>query len=353
MPSSVTYWADREAQKQKRVDEVMDPEIKKIEKAIQDTIDSLDEQIKNMYLKYAMDNKMTYADTLKYLTDDERAEFQRDLQYYIDKYHDLDYVAMNMKELQSLSVRARVKRFELFKGHLMMAASDLEHLLNTEARESIEGLYIEGYARQLYELEGRKAGEPSFVTRAFNPNLARTIMETPWSGKNYSDKVWDISEDFEKKLQEKLTQGLIQGKHPNVIAREFRTYGFGKTGAGGLKYRAETLMRTEAAYVIEQSQLNCYKDRDIDKYVFMTAKDRRVCDICEDIDGQTFEVDKAVVGDNYPPLHANCRCTTRAATRYDEDESQFDLPYDEWYAKYVEPRVQKTREEYEKTRKNS
>ena len=82
--TSAEYWAERERQKQERVDEITDEQIEKIRKAIADIIDALDKEIHRIYMKYAVDNKMEYADVLRYLTDDERAEFQRDLKYYIE-----------------------------------------------------------------------------------------------------------------------------------------------------------------------------------------------------------------------------------------------------------------------------
>lgn len=340
--TSAEYWAERERQKQERVDEITDEQIEKIRKAIADTIDALDKEIHRIYMKYAVDNKMEYADVLRYLTDDERAEFQRDLKYYIEKYHDPEYVKKYQKELHSLSVRARVQRIEAFIANIKQHASDLEEMLNRGVREEIESVYTEGYLRTLYDVAGNDIPEPKQVIPAFDPVVVREIMETPWSGKNYSKKVWDLSGNFADKLEEVLTQGLIQGKHPDVIAREFRALGFGKTGKGGTAWRAETLIRTEAANVIEQAQLNCYKELNTKRYVFMTSKDFRVCSVCAELNGKDFPVEDARAGKNYPPMHPICRCTTRAKTRYDdEDESQYDLPYDKWYEKYVQPELDK------------
>ena len=340
--TSAEYWAERERQKQERVDEITDEQVEKIRKAIADAIDSLDKEIHRIYMKYAVDNKMDYWDALRYLTDDERVEFQRDLKYYIEKYHDPEYVKKYQKELHSLSVRARVQRIEAFIANIKQHASDLEEMLNRGVREEIESVYTEGYLRTLYDIAGSARPEPKQIIPAFNPKVVREIMETPWSGKNYSKKVWDLSGNFASKLEEVVTQGLIQGKHPDVIAREFRTLGFGKTGKGGTAWRAEALIRTEAANVIEQAQLNCYSELNTERYVFMTAKDFKVCSICAELNGKDFPIEDARAGKNYPPMHPICRCTTRAKTRYDdEDESQYDLPYDEWYEKYVQPELDK------------
>lgn len=347
--SSKEYWADRERKKQQKVDEITDKEVEKVQKAIDDAIKSLEDEIYRIYAKYAIDNKMSYADTLKYLTNDELKEFQRDLQYYIEKYHDSDYVKKYKKELHSLSVRARVQRIEAFIANIKRHSSDLEEMLNVGTREQISGLYTEGYLRELYELSF--GGDPgsSAIAPAFNAKAVREILETPWSGSDYSSKVWNLSDSFTQKLQETLTQGLIQGQHPDVIARNFRRYGFGKEGKGGLAWRAEALIRTEAANIVEQSQKDAYVDNNVKKYIFMTAKDHKVCDKCAPLNGKEFPVEEAAQGKNYPPMHTNCRCTTKAKTRFDDNPDEFyelfDTDFDAWYKKYVEPELDKIDQE--------
>ena len=352
--NSQEYWEERERQKQQKVDEITDVEVEKVRKAIEDAIDDLNRQIRDIYMKYAVDNNMSYADTLKYLTNAERKEFQKDLQYYLEKYKDSDYVKKNKKELHSLSVRARVQRIEMFIANIKQHASDLEEILNTGTREQISQLYTEGYLRNAYDILGSQEPTTAQVVPAFNARVVREIMETPWSGKNYSKKVWDLSNNFEQKLEEVLTRGLIQGKHPDVIAREFREAGFGKerrnkdgsVRKGGIAWSAEALIRTEAANLIEQAQLNSYTEFNTKRYVFMTSKDYKVCDTCQELEGKDFAVEEAKTSVNYPPMHPICRCTTRAKTRYDdEDESQYDLPYDEWYEKYVQPEIDKIHRE--------
>lgn len=358
---SKNYWEDRERQKQDKIDEVTDKEVKEIREVIDESIKSLEDEIYRIYAKYAIDNKMSYAEALKYLTDDERKEFQKDLQYYIDKYHDSEYVQSHKKELHSLSARARVHRIESLIANIRIHSADLERMLNNQTKEQISNLYTEGYLRELYELSfgddpGGKAIMPAFDTR-----MVREILDTPWSGSNYSDKVWNISESFTQKLKETLTQGLIQGQSPDVMARNFRRCGFGKTGQSGIAGRAETLIRTEATNIIEQAQKQTYIDNDIEEYVYMTAKDHRVCDKCEALNKKPFPVGEAAQGKNYPPMHPRCRCTTRAKTRFDDRTDDFyDMYYNDyetWLEKYVQPELDKidqerrARELYEEAKK--
>ncbi|NCU30375.1 hypothetical protein EOM57_01070 [Candidatus Saccharibacteria bacterium] len=348
--SSAKYWADREAQKQAKVDEVTDEDVEVVRKAIADSIEGLKQSIRDIYRKYAFDNDMDYYTAVQYLTDDERAEFQRDLQYYTEKYKDSEYVKRYKKELHSLSVRARVQRIDTVIAEIKKYASDLEQHLNKETRSKMDDIYMEGYLHSQYEVLEASAPSLSFAN-AFPYQRVQEVLETPWSGKNYSSKVWDVTGAFAETLQSVLMRGLIQGQHPDVIAREFRKAGFGKEERrkdgtikrGGLARRAEDLIRTEAAYVIEQAQLDSYDELNVEEYRYKVSIDGKQCAVCEELNDKYFLVTEAKTGVNYPPMHTSCRCTTKPRTAYDdEDESQYDLPYDEWYAKYVQPEVDKT-----------
>lgn len=347
--TSEEYWEEREAQKQKKVDEITDKDVEEVDEILNRAIKGLEESIKDIYNKYALDNKMSYFEAIQYLTDDDRKEFQHDLQYYVDKYKDNEYVKQHKKELHSLSVRARVRRIDLVIAEIKKYAAELEEHLNRETRSNLDELYMEGYVRAQYETLGGNAPEINFAS-AFPYKKVQVALDIPWSGSNYSDKVWDTSGQFASTLQKVLMQGLVQGKHPDVIAREFRRAGFGKEELkkdgtkrkGGTAKRAEDLIRTEAAYIIEQAQKDSYIDLNVEEYRFKTEMDGRQCEVCADLNDKYFKVEDAKPGTNYPPMHTRCRCTTKPKTRYDdEDESQYDLPYDEWYEKYVQPDVDK------------
>ncbi len=57
-------------------------------------------------------------------------------------------------------------------------------------------------------------------------------------------------------------------------------------------------------------QLEAYKEAGIEHYQFVASFDERTCDFCGGLDGKIIPVSEARAGDNYPPMHANCRCTT-------------------------------------------
>ena len=46
-----------------------------------------------------------------------------------------------------------------------------------------------------------------------------------------------------------------------------------------------------------------------DKYTYVCTEEDDTCEACSALNGQVFDVDKAVEGVNLPPMHPNCRCS--------------------------------------------
>jgi SPP1 gp7 family putative phage head morphogenesis protein len=121
-----------------------------------------------------------------------------------------------------------------------------------------------------------------------------------------------------------LQQGLIQGKGARALAKDLKKYWYGndpKTG-GGAKYCMERLMRTELARVQTEAQKQSFIRNGFDYYEFICNHNGNTCDICSGLNGKHFKVADMMPGDNAPPVHPNCRCSTAA---WEDDEE-----YDAW-----------------------
>ena len=69
-------------------------------------------------------------------------------------------------------------------------------------------------------------------------------------------------------------------------------------------------MRTEMARVQIAAQEESYKANGYDQYVFLAIG--TACPDCLAINGQHFYVADMQAGENAPPMHPNCRCSTAA-----------------------------------------
>lgn len=126
------------------------------------------------------------------------------------------------------------------------------------------------------------------------------ILNHPWSGADYSSRLWKNKDDLINKLSQTVTRGSIQGKSITEMTRELRDHI--ETSA----YNARRLIRTESMHFINQGQLDGYRKSGVTQVEILTAADERRCPECGALDGQIVDIKEA---DTVLPVHAQCRCT--------------------------------------------
>lgn len=103
-----------------------------------------------------------------------------------------------------------------------------------------------------------------------------------------------------------IASGLIKGENPRKLARHL-TKRFGVSA-----YNAERLMVTELARVQTEAQKQSFIRNGFDEYVYVACTKGDVCPICKGLDDKHFKVDDMMPGENAPPMHPNCHCSTAA-----------------------------------------
>jgi hypothetical protein len=98
-----------------------------------------------------------------------------------------------------------------------------------------------------------------------------------------------------------LASGLDQGLSPRDIASEIND-------VLNDPLRAMVIARTETSNALNQAAISDYKDAGIEQIEWQGADP---CEICEPNDGEIITLgDTFSSGDEYPPAHPNCICTT-------------------------------------------
>jgi SPP1 gp7 family putative phage head morphogenesis protein len=136
-----------------------------------------------------------------------------------------------------------------------------------------------------------------------NTKTVNQILGSKFYGANYSQNIWKNTDKLAKTLQEKLATAIATGQSPEKTIREFRDrFNVAKSDAA-------RLIRTETNYFENRAALESYKALGIEQVQFIATLDSRTSSICRHHDHDIIEVDKAVQGDNVPPLHPYCRST--------------------------------------------
>lgn len=147
-----------------------------------------------------------------------------------------------------------------------------------------------------------------------NTKTVNEIIDHDWKGVNFSERIWDNTDELSREVKKVLLNGELTGASEAEMAAEIRD----KFSSG--MYQAARVVRTEHTYCTNQAELKGLTDAGFDEYEFMPAGESNgACDTCDDLDGQRFKIADAVVGVNLPPMHPNCRCTIGAVMESDED----------------------------------
>lgn len=294
MSSSYDYWKKREEAQRKKDNKDMKSYSAEIKKIYQSMMDQISDEIHAFYSKYASDTGITMAEAIKRANKLDMEKYSRKAKKYVEEKN---FSEQANAEMKLYNMTMKVNRLELLKANIGLELVSGHDELEKFFQEELEGKTIE-------ELE-RLAGILGDSIQD-NKELAKSIVNASFHNATFSDRIWMHQDLLKNDISSLLQTGLIQGRNPNVLARELRRRFNVK------KSDAERLMRTEMARVQVDAQMRSYEVNDIEEYEYIACGGPDVCSICKALDGKIFKVSKMMPAKNAPPMHPNCHCSTGA-----------------------------------------
>lgn len=181
-------------------------------------------------------------------------------------------------------------------GHLQKLQDKIQKTI--QQLGNLEEDYLKGRMKQ-----GLVLGIETVINKIpeteLNKRAVDQMIMRPWQGGNFSDRVWKNKRLLANQLNDKLRNGIIQGKSPFQIANDLSE----RMQVG--RYQAQRLVRTEYMHVLNQGQIEGYKAKGYTKLKWHASKDERTCEICGKHHGNEYDIDEAP----HLPAHPGCRCT--------------------------------------------
>ena len=298
------YWQKRfqavEEMNNKRAKEV----VQSITPAFDQAQAQIEKEINAWYARFAKNNQISLQEAKKLLNTKELKEFRWDVQEYI-KYGRQNAIDQQwMKQLENASARFHVSRLEALKIRTQNAAerafgNELDQLDQMAAR-----LYMDDYYHTAYEIQrGLGIG---FDVAQIDQRKLDNLISKPWTADKmtFSDRVWKSKTQLIDSLHTELTQMCVLGKSPdqaiNNIAKRMNVS----------KNQAGRLVMTESAYFASAAQKDCFNDLDVEKFEIVATLDSHTSEICQQMDGQVFDMKDFQAGVTAPPFHVWCRSCT-------------------------------------------
>ena len=332
------YWKKREEEKLNKGIKDTNKLAKELERHYKLAYKEIEKEINNLFKKYAKDNELTYAEANKYLTSDEFKIWRTDIKGYLEMIEDNPEILL---ELNTLAMKSRITRLEALQYEIDKQLNKL----NIEAEKGTKKLLTQtlkdDYYKNVYNISKEKGFLANF-SGIDNKTIER-ILSYPWCGVTYEETFWKNKKILRDTIKQEMTQMIIRGESSKKVAQRMAQK------LDGSYKNAVRIVQTEHSYIMNQASLYTYEDLNIEKYEILSTFDARTCKDCGKYDGKKIEIKKAIVGDNLPPFHPNCRCTTVPYYEDDEDAMRFardkngkrieipsNMTFNEWKKKYIE-----------------
>lgn len=306
------YWKKREEENLRKNLKTEAEYAKEIERIYRGMMDDIQKDIDAFYGRYASKEGISISEAKKRVSKLDIEEYGRKAKRYVKEKN---FSKQANEEMRLYNLTMKVNRLELLKAQIGLELVSGFDELQQYFEQILTERSLEEFKRQAGIL-GDTVSDTAAITSA------SVIAGASFYNATFSDRIWMHQDLLKAELAKLLRTGLIQGRNPRELARQLRKV-FNTS-----KYNAERLMRTEMARVQVEAQRQSYERNGFEQYKYIACHDMKACEICKALDGKTFDVSEMAPGENAPPLHPNCRCST--AAHIDDKE------YEDWLSGYKE-----------------
>lgn len=311
-------------------------------------VDQINAQIERILRRYVKNGQISQAYALQLLSAGQTAQERERLLEQLQKTKEPQARRELIAMLDAPAYADRISRLQALQNAIRAEAVAMGVREERLAKARLADTFKQAYYRTVFNDQKRNG---LYDFNLISDRRVQAALTHKWSGKNYSDRVWNNNAAFCKRLQRTIEVGCMTGMTLHDMEERLLEDCIGADSDSGQRFCASRLIRTEVNYFSNQGFLEGYKAAGITRYRFMATLDLRTSAVCRQLDGKTFLVEEAQPGKNVPPMHPFCRSVTvpavnnRTGTRWARDPVTgqsmtvpADMTYSKWYEKYVKKR---------------
>ena len=319
MSKSSEYWRKREEEWERENRKSEAEQAKEIQERYEYMLDEIEKEINDSFQRYSAKEGISMAEAKKRADTIDIEAYKRKAKQYVK---DKDFSEQANKEMRLYNMTMRVDRLELLKAkiglHLTAGHDDLQTYMGDKLTDRVVDT-LKNNASIL---------GPTVMDDA--DQKADVIVNSSFHNATFSDRIWQHQDRLRNEMTNILTSALIGGRNPREFIPQLRSR-FDVSARD-----AERLLRTEQARVQIEAQKESYKSENISEYEYIACGLADCCDVCRALDGKHYKVSKMVTGENAPPMHPSCHCSTapwfdrNEFDKYLEDPDSGDMTFEEW-----------------------
>lgn len=179
------YWQERQHQREaKAYSKILDVE-KEYKEALERAKININKQISHIGTTYMKDNQLSYAEAMKQLKGAEYKVWRKELHEYMQEWKKLEKEApLEAKklwlEIETLSARSRISHLDTIRAQIDIELSKVSTEAVESTRKVLYGVYGDTYKDVVGDLG---------VKSMFSNEMAKVVIDRPWSGANYSSRL--------------------------------------------------------------------------------------------------------------------------------------------------------------------
>lgn len=284
------YWKQRQEEIYNAIWQSEEEVEKQLIEIYQDGKQRLEKELEAFYGRFASERGLTIEEVRKRVSRVDLEEFDRVITAKTRNRSRLTPEQIEQYDL--MRAKFTVTRLDMLINELELELIELYGDLQITMEEHLARVTLEAY-RETSGLVGNFARLPR--------EEIEFIVNYPWSGDEFSDVLWNNKELLVTSLRRNITSGLIAGDSVQQMARRLRRE------MDSSRYASERIIRTETGHVMNQGTKKSYQDNGLERYEFIAEIDNRTSDVCRRLNEKVFKLENAVIGENFPPMHPNCR----------------------------------------------
>ena len=259
------YWRNRQAEHIQRAMEIAEASSQELAKLYQKSCYYFNEQIQGVFDKYRKKHSLSEAEAKALLND------LTDPTSYDQMLKRLKAGAKGeerkelLKELEAPAYRYRINKLQDSQKNLDVMMREVykrEKEVNTLTYIDVA---YDSYFNSIYNLHERTSIAFSFEN--IDPEVTDKLLNSKWSGKNYSERIWDNTQNLADSVKEEMLMGVLTGKSEKQMADTIVE----KFAVGA--YNSRRLICTESDFISNALDMEAYREADIEMVRFCAVHD--------------------------------------------------------------------------------
>lgn len=343
MKKSNSYWEKRKAQNMFEYMESAEETANKIAQIYYKASNYISYEIDSIFDRFTSKHKLSEKEAIKLLNSlDDRTSIKEAIKKLKAGATTVEQKEL-VKLLETYAYRARLDRLQELQSEISLLMKNTYQQEKNFNTSHYVNLAQKSFYKSMFDIQ-QMFGQ-GFDFSALSPTKIDKLLNSKWSGENYSNRIWSNTQTLAQDLKEELVIDLLTGRSNKETAKIIQN----KFAQGSSV--ARRLVRTESNYIANEMEMQSYEESGIETYIFVATLDLKTSEECQELDGKRFKVKDRKPNVNCPPMHPWCRSTTicnitdeelanmkRRARNPITGKNELvpaNMAYEQWYKKYV------------------